>query len=594
MPNGSSLRQELRQSPNVPDPLNSLRSILGIYMTEGGTEKGEESQRLAKKPQELKTHIAFGDLSLEDYANQEEVKPECTRVAPQVSAIDEREKYRGLHNAIDDCDEVLKSVESYLTNFQNELGIVSAEIETLQTRSTQLNTTLENRRKVEKFLGPAVEEISISPVTVGTISQGPVDENWIRALNEVETRSAAIEKKSSESVKAVEDVKPVLGALKAKAVERIRDFIVAQIKALRSPNVNAQIIQQQTFIRYKELYSFLARNHPVLADEISQAYINTMKWYYTSNFTRYEQALEKLQLHSLDQTDVLGADPPPARRNVLAASKTSTSQHDAFSLGRRSDILKTKSKNAISSYLAEEDKTQHYIETPFFNFNLALIDNVCSEYSVITELFSTKGYHDVSRKVVEIFEPSFSLGHAFIKQLVESRTDCLGVLLCVRINQHFAFELQRRKVPVADSYINGINMLLWPRFQIIMDLHCESLKRIPTPSNRGAVAAFSLVGNDTSKTSVAPHPVTQRFGQFLHAILMLSTDAGDNEPVANSLGRLRGEYEALMSRLAKGAGDAAKRSRFLYYNYSLVLTIISDTQGKLAEEQKAHFEELVR
>jgi vacuolar protein sorting-associated protein 52 len=136
-------------------------------------------------------------------------------------------------------------------------------------------------------------------------------------------------------------------------------------------------------------------------------------------------------------------------------------------------------------------------------------------------------------------------------------------------------------------------MLLWPRFQIIMDLHCESLKRVTLPTNRGAVAAFSLVGNDTSKTSVAPHPVTQKFGQFLHGILALSSDAGDDEPVSNSLGRLRSEYEGLMARLAKGAGDASKRSRFLYYNYSLVLTIIWDTQGKLAEEQKAHFGELM-
>lgn len=137
-------------------------------------------------------------------------------------------------------------------------------------------------------------------------------------------------------------------------------------------------------------------------------------------------------------------------------------------------------------------------------------------------------------------------------------------------------------------------MFLWPRFQIIMDLHCESLKRVTGPSNRGAVAAFSLVGSDASKTSVAPHPVTQRFGHFLHGILALSSDAGDDEPVSNSLMRLRSEYEALMLRLAKGVGDVAKRTRFLYYNYSLVLTIISDVQGKLAEEQQAHFEELVK
>jgi vacuolar protein sorting-associated protein 52 len=410
MPNGSSLRQEHRPSPNVPDPLTILRSILGISTKGDGPDDANEDVSRTEKPDELRTDIEFGNLSLEDYVKEEDEGPNpvSVLVPQQRSSIDDREKYKNLHCAIKGCDEVLKSVESYLANFQNELGAVSAEIESLQTRSTQLTAKLENRRKVEKLLGPAVEEISISPTTVRTISEGAVDENWIVALNELEKRWAAIAKKTSGSVKAVEDVRPLLEDLRAKAIERIRDFIVAQIKALRSPNINAQILQQQTFIKYKDLYTFLARHNSVLAEEIGQAYINTMKWYYTSNFTRYQQALEKLQLHLIEQTEVLGGDSTPARRTVLASTKAAPPQHDTFSLGRRSDILKVKSRNAISAYVAEDDTAYHYIETPFYNFNLALIDNICSEYSVITELFSTKSFHEVSRKVIEIFEPSFS------------------------------------------------------------------------------------------------------------------------------------------------------------------------------------------
>ena len=92
-------------------------------------------------------------------------------------------------------------------------------------------------------------------------------------------------------------------------MERIRDYLVSQIKAMRSPNINAQIIQQQGLVKYKDLYTFLSRYHPVLSDEISQAYINTMRWYYLASFTRYNQALEKLKLHSIDRNDVLGGDP---------------------------------------------------------------------------------------------------------------------------------------------------------------------------------------------------------------------------------------------------------------------------------------------
>ena len=84
---------------------------------------------------------------------------------------------------------------------------------------------------------------------------------------------------------------------------------MSQIKALRSPNTNAQIIQQQYFLRYKDLYAFLVRHHSQLADELSQAYINTMRWYYSSHFMRYRQALEKIPLIAVDKPEALGVDP---------------------------------------------------------------------------------------------------------------------------------------------------------------------------------------------------------------------------------------------------------------------------------------------
>lgn len=594
VPNGSSLRFEQRPPADVEDPLKLLRRVLG--QPEHGSD-GNNVKKRSPRP----VDIDFGGLSLEEFLQQ--APPQHCRPGnnlSEVSARESRQKYQDFHNSIAECDQVLNSVEGYLTNFKAELGQVSAEIENLQARSVQLNAKLENRRKVEKLLGPAVEEVSISPYTVRSIAEGSIDDNFIKALNEIEARSALIEAKEqqAENVKALQDLKPLLEDLNAKGIERIRDYIVAQIKALRSPNINAQVIQQQTFLKYKDLYSFLARAHPVLAEEIGQAYVNTMKWYYNSHFSRYEHALSTLQLHVFDQYDLLGSEPAPVRRNVLGGSKPSVPQHDAFSLGRREDVLKSKNDSALPSYLAEDSKAPHYMETAFRNFNRALVDNVCAEYSVCTELFSASSYHQVARRVTDMFEPTFTMGHSLTKRLVENSNDCQGILLCVRLNQHFAFELQRRKVPVADSYINYTNILLWPRFQMIMDSHCESLKKVPVGSARGAAAAFSLVGggsNDPSKTSVAPHAITQRFGQFLHGILTLSADAGDDEPISKSLGRLRSEFETLLGKLAKGAGgDAAKRNKFLYNNYSLVLTIVSDTKGKLADDLKDHFGDLVR
>ena len=124
----------------------------------------------------------------------------------------ERQRFEDLHKSITACDQVLKSVETYLTGFQADLGVVSAEIETLQSRSATMNSHLENRRVVEKLLGPAVEELSLSPEVVKKIIDGPIDEAWVKALAELEKRFKSVQGKAKEpnKTKALEDLLPIL------------------------------------------------------------------------------------------------------------------------------------------------------------------------------------------------------------------------------------------------------------------------------------------------------------------------------------------------------------------------------------------------
>lgn len=316
--------------------------------------------------------------------------------------------------------------------------------------------------------------------------------------------------------------------------------------------------------------------------------MNTMRWYFLNQFARYHKALEKVKVHVLDKYDLLGQDDGTRKTNILSSSKTVGPPHDAFNLGRRIDLLKMPNQTALSSFLAEEDKSTHYLEFTFRNFNLALVDNASAEYSFLTSFFSPAlSYSVISRHFNYIFEPTFALGFQLSKSLFHETYDCLGLLLCVRLNQHLAFELQRRKIPAVDGYINGTRMVLWPRFQVIMDQHCESVRTVTN-----GVSTRKPSASEQSKQSAAPHFMTQRFGQFLHGILALSTEAGDDEPVSTSLIRLRSEIEAFLTKTSKGLGDARKRERFLYNNYSLILTIIGDVEGKLAVEQQEHFEGL--
>lgn len=109
---------------------------------------------------------------------------------------------------------MLSSVESNLTSFRNDLAAVSADIESLQARSTALNVRLENRRTVEKSLGPIVEELSVPPLVVSKIAEGHIDEAWVKVLAEVDRRAAAHKKSLPETQsKALADVGPLLEKL---------------------------------------------------------------------------------------------------------------------------------------------------------------------------------------------------------------------------------------------------------------------------------------------------------------------------------------------------------------------------------------------
>ncbi|PKS08859.1 hypothetical protein jhhlp_003470 [Lomentospora prolificans] len=588
--NGSSAKP-LTTSISRP-PEETLTKLLGTEITKSDFDN---STFHSIAPADLSLDFDFTDLPLLAVAASVRgtlSSPTSNILQPSQDSELETTALEALHTSIAECDNVLRSVETNFTSFRNDLATVSADIETLQTRSTALNVRLENRQAVERALGPVIEELSVSPVLVARVVEGPIDEAWIKALMEVDRRVAAYRKETSGSVqsKAWSDLGPLLDKLVVKAIERIRDHLVSQIKALRSPNINAQVIQQQSFFRFKDAYSFLYRHHPTLGDEICLAYMNTIRWYYLSHFTRYYKALDKLKLHVLDKHDVLGHEDTSRKASLLSTAKSTGPQHDAFNLGRRIDILKTKTQTALPSYLAEESKVVHYIEIPFRNFNLTLADNASAEYTFLFNFFSPQmSVSKIAKNFNYIFEPTFALGQALTKMIIGETYDGLGLLLCIRLNQRFAFELQRRKVPTMDGYINGTNMLLWPRLQLVIDHHCESIRQLTnSASSRPAARSAS----EQAKLSAAPHVVTQRFGQLLQGILTLCAEAGDDEPLITSIRRLRAEVEAFLTKQSKQYGDKRKQERFLYNNYSLIMTIISDTEGRMSVDQQEYFEHL--
>ncbi|BFZ59419.1 Vacuolar protein sorting-associated protein 52 [Saitoella coloradoensis] len=564
-----------RQLPRN-DPVKVLSDLLG------STTPNDEYLADIVEPvleEHILNDIDFGGRGIDDY------NADCTSSFAHDDSASRKTEYSDLHESIRSCDSVLESIESFLQQFRKDLGSVSKEMEALHHRSLAINNQLDNRKAVETLVGPAVEGIVLSPAVIRRITDGEVDDAWLDALMELDQKTAELATRSPQEINAFEEVATQMKKLKQRAIERIRDHLVFCIKSIRVPDCNLQYIQQVNMLRYRMLYRFLSDENNELAADIRQAYVNTVRWYFTHHFDRYHKHLEALPLHKIERTDLIGLDESSRKGGLFTTIRsTAPALTDLYTVSQRFGILEKKDATLITVGEADEVKKKpHFVELIFRSFNLALSDNAVAEFSFLSDFFGEKNAV-ASTMFRDIFEPTLNLGTNFTRTLIDHTFDVLGILICVRLTQQFAFELQRRRVPILEGYINGTSMLLWPRLQVVMDAHAESLRRANSATIRQSVA---------DKTGVAPHAITQRFAELQRGLLLLSEESGEEEPVANSFGRMRSDFEALLTRLSAAISDPKKRERFLHNNYSLVATVISDTKGRLAEEEKRHLESFV-
>jgi hypothetical protein len=88
----------------------------------------------------------------------------------------------------------------------------------------------------------------------------------------------------------------------------------------------------------------MLEHHPQLANQIKQAYMNTMKWYYSHHFDRFKRAMEKVRVEN--KVEMLGDD---SKKNGLFGSSSNRTTavgggtlpvSDLFNLGDRVEVLK--------------------------------------------------------------------------------------------------------------------------------------------------------------------------------------------------------------------------------------------------------------
>lgn len=486
--------------------------------------------------------------------------------------IKESDNLVSLHDQIRDCDTILSQMESLLSGFQSEIGSISSDIKVLQEKSMDMGLKLKNRKLAESKLAKFVEDIIVPPRMVDIIVDGEVNEEYMRTLEILSKKLKFVTSDSAvKTSMALKDVQPELERLRQKAISKVFDFIVQKLYALRKPKTNIQILQQSVLLKYKYVISFLKEHGKEVYTEARAAYLDTMNKVLSAHFRAYIQALEKLQLDIATSSDLIGVE---ARGTGLFSSRREPlkNRSSVFALGDRINILKEIDQPALIPHIAEASSQKYPYEVLFRSLHKLLMDTASSEYLFCDEFFGEESLF------YDIFSGPFAVIDEHFNTILSNSYDAVGLMLMIRLTHQHQLIMSRRRIPCLDSYLDKVNIALWPRFKMVFDMHISSLRN----------ANVKMLWED----DVRPHYVMRRYAEFTASLIHLNVDYGDGQLEMN-LERLRMAVDDLIMKLSTQFLKSKLQSVFLINNYDMTIAVLKEA-GPDGGKIQMHFEEVLK
>lgn len=208
---------------------------------------------------------------------------------------------------------------------------------------------------------------------------------------------------------------------------------------------------------------------------------------------------------------------------------------------------------------------------------MLLMDTATSEFLFLTDFFDTRGDHTL---FVEVFGKTTQFFLDSLETFLANCWDSVGLLLMIRIVDYYRKCMQRRQVSCLDSYLDALQLLLWPRFRFVLDANNGSLTR--------ACKQNLLVPGNTH-----PHLVTRRYAELAASLYALSTpESSLPDTLQQPLGAMQHEVCELLTSMAAKLDSSESGLVFLVNNYDLVLTVFHERH--LPRTATATFEDLLR
>lgn len=492
---------------------------------------------------------------------------------------------------IEESMSVLTPIKQYFNNFESNLDQVTNEMESMQVRLNELNQILEEKREMDEILTPELQKILISSNTINSLVENEIDLEWIGKLRELETKSVDLEvyKKSDEGTKISSEMVTLLNDVilnvENKCIEKIRVFMISKIKSLRHIESVAGDVQME-LLPMSPMISLLKKRAPELANEFKTAYIYTIRWNYYYNIVKYTSLLENLKLNE-----------------ILDASVNfdiNSMNEYLINLPRRIDQLNVDTLAIPSQMIENEINMKFHIEQLVQSLNSSIISIFLNETMFLLSFFQLNN-DDLNQALKLEFAPIFKIGTGFSNWLLnDTNFDYFGMLLIIRKLQKLEYQSQQKKLPDSiNTYINSQLLIIWPKFQKIIDTLCQNM----TTSFGSSRLIKEVV---QSKTLLIPLKLTQTVSTILVHLIKLSQnlifEIETTEPLVTSIQRISVNLERGIVQLSKRLSED-KQKLFFYVNYQLVVNVLDgeiDRENKDEEDERkignsilTHYQQLV-
>mmetsp|Transcript_8188 Transcript_8188/g.15453 ORF Transcript_8188/g.15453 Transcript_8188/m.15453 type:complete len:728 (+) Transcript_8188:155-2338(+) len=491
-----------------------------------------------------------------------------------------------LKDQMEACDTVLARMQEMLLGFQADLGGISEEIKHLQDESLSMNIRLKNRRAAEDLISRFLTQCAMDPDMANVIQNGNVNEEFqiaVIALNKkLKYLAQTVTPKDGSAMDFVpkdtyvgQMLLPELEKLKMRAITKIKDYFLQQFGALRKTKTNVSMVQQNSLVKYADLLTFLQTEAGPVAEDIRTIYIESMSRTLFNLFKNYSSQLLKLDEVFADKHDLIGVE-EAALRSMFTNKVNLSKRSDAFSLGERDKVLDQIETSPILVHVALAEAQKYPYEVLLRSVIKHLCDAATSEFLFALDFFKKNARDTFNR----IFGRTLSLILENLENYLLTCHDSIGLLLMIKVAHAQRLVMQRRRVPVLDSFFDHMSMLFWPRFKVIFDANVKSLKSA-NPKKLGTI-------------DLTPHYVSRRYAEFVSSILTLQGGSGDSFGIAGggenmlmmNLKQLRVEIISLLERLGSQLGGGKEQKVFLINNIDQMLTVFQERRVMSEEVEK--------